>query len=169
MTEATARATRAKKPAAAKAIPAEAAPAPRTEARAEAPKTEAPKAKAAKPRFEQARKAFADTRDFAKGNVDALTASFGAASQGFGAVRDQSLAFAQARLQTNLAAAQSLTTAKSVSDVIDVQHAFAKGAIEAYGAQFAKLSETLTTTFNSAAKPIGDRARAVYASVVPGR
>ena len=46
----------------------------------------------------------------------------------------------------------------------DVQHAFAKEAIEAYGASFGKLSEAFTASVKDAAEAIGDRARAVYAS-----
>jgi hypothetical protein len=165
MTQATKTAPRARKAPAAKTIAAEAAPAPRTEA----PKAAAPKAAKPAPRFEKAKQAVAGARAFTKGNVEALSGSFGAASKGFSAVRSQSVAFAKARVEANLAAAKSLNSAKSVSDVLDVQHAFAKEAIEAYGQNFARLSEALTASFQGVAKPIGERARAVYASVAPAR
>jgi hypothetical protein len=154
----------------AKPAPAKAVRAPRAKPAAAAPaaKVAAPKPAAA-PRLEKAGKVIAGARAFSNDNVEALTASFGAATKGFEAVRGQAFAFTQARFETSLAAAQSLGRVKSLSDLIEVQHTFATGEIEAYAAQLTRFTQTLSASFQDAAKPLGERARAVYASVAPTR
>ncbi len=117
----------------------------------------------------KAGKAFAETKAFSKENLSALTTSASAATKGVRDVSGLGVGFAKARIETNLAAAQSLNAAKSLGDVLDIQHAFAKGAIEAYSTEFGKLSQAVTTSFKDTFKPLSSRASELYAKVAPAR
>jgi hypothetical protein len=119
--------------------------------------------------LKKASKAFAETKAFSKNNLEALTASASAATKGARALGERSVGFTKARIETNLAAAQSLNGAKSINDVLDIQHAFAKGAVDAYTTEFARLSETVSGAFRDAVKPLSARATTLYTRFTPAR
>jgi phasin family protein len=119
--------------------------------------------------LKKASKAFSETKAFSKNNLDALTASASAASKGARALSELSVGFTKARIETNLTAAKSLTGAKNINEVLDIQHAFAKGAVEAYTSEFARLSETVSGAFREAVKPLSTRATTLYTHFTPAR
>jgi hypothetical protein len=151
-------ATDATAPKARKTIAAETAPGPASTARA-----------AVADGLKKAGKAFAETKAFSKDNLDALTASASAATNGVREVSALGVGFAKSRIETNLAAAQSLNGAKAIGDVLDIQHAFFKGAIEAYSTEYGNLSQTLRAAFKGAFRPLSERAGVLYAKVAPAR
>ena len=151
---------------------------PEAAAEAEAPKAKKTAETTAAPQpvraavtdgLKKASKAFAETKAFSKDNLDALTASASAATKGARALGERSVGFTKARIETTLSAAKSLNGAKNINDVLDIQHAFAKGAVEAYTAEFARLSETVSGAFRDTFKPLSARATTLYTRFTPAR
>ena len=77
-----------------------------------------------------------------KKNLEALIASVTAATKGAEALGAQAMAFSKAVFDTNVTAAKSLAGAKSVQEVVELQTAFAKSALETCMAEFGRMSET---------------------------
>ncbi len=96
-----------------------------------------------------------------KKNLEALVASVTAATKGAEELGAQTMAFQKKAFEDQVAAAKSLAGAKSVQEAVELQTAFAKSAMEAYLAQFGKVSETVAASFKETAKPINERVAAV--------
>jgi hypothetical protein len=132
--------------------------------------TAAPKAETvASERLLKVKAAFQQTKIFSKDNIDALTAAASAAAAGVKEVGGLGVEFAKARINSNLAAAQSLTNARSIVEVVDIQHAFAKGTIEAYTVEFGRLSQVVRSSLKGALSPLSSRANALYSTYAPAR
>ena len=95
-----------------------------------------------------------------KKNLEALVASTTAATKGAEALGAQAMAFSKAVFDTNVTAAKSLAGAKSVQEVVELQTAFAKSALETYMAEFAKMSDTVSASVKESMKPINERVTA---------
>ncbi len=95
-----------------------------------------------------------------KKNLEALVASTTAATKGAEALGAQAMAFSKAIFDTNVTAAKSLAGAKSVQEVVELQTAFAKSALETYMAEFAKMSDTVSASVKESMKPINERVTA---------
>ena len=95
-----------------------------------------------------------------KKNLEALVASTTAATKGAEALGAQAMAFSKALFDTNVTAAKSLAGAKSVQEVVELQTAFAKSALETYMAEFAKMSDTVSASVKESMKPINERVTA---------
>jgi phasin family protein len=93
-------------------------------------------------------------------NLEAVVASVTAAAKGAEALGAQAFAFSKTNLDNQVAAARSLASARSVQDVIELQTAFAKGALEAYMAQFGQVSETFSASVKDAMQPLNERVTA---------
>ena len=74
--------------------------------------------------------------------------------------RPSSLAFSKAIFDTNVTAAKSLAGAKSVQEVVELQTAYAKSALETYMAEFTKMSDTVSASVKESMKPINERVTA---------
>ena len=96
-----------------------------------------------------------------KKNLEALVASTTAATKGAEALGAQAMAFSKAIFDTNVTAAKSLAGAKSVQEVVELQTAFAKSALEAYMAEMGKMSETVSASVKDTVKPLNERVTAV--------
>lgn len=96
-----------------------------------------------------------------KKNLEAVVASVTAATKGAEALGAQAIAYSKAGFESQVAAARSLATAKSVQDVIELQTSFAKTALEGYLAEVTKMSETLSATVKDSVKPLNERVTAV--------
>ncbi|WP_397414940.1 phasin family protein [Phenylobacterium sp.] len=95
-----------------------------------------------------------------KKNLEALVASATASAKGAEALSAQAMAFSKSMFETNVAAAKSLAGAKSVQDVVELQTKFAKSAMETYMAEFAKMSETMSSSVKESMKPLNERVTA---------
>ncbi len=101
-----------------------------------------------------------EVNTLSKGNVEAVVESLTAATKGAETVGAQALAFSKKNWEEAVAAAKTLSTAKSVQEVIELQSTYAKSAMEAYVAEVNQLTQTLSASFKDTFKPINTRVTA---------
>jgi phasin family protein len=96
-----------------------------------------------------------------KKNLEAVVASVTASTKGAEALGAQAMAYSKSAFDAQVSAAKSLAGAKSVQEVIELQTAFAKGALETYMAQVAKMSETVSSSVKDSMAPLNERVTAL--------
>ncbi|WP_374468190.1 phasin family protein [Phenylobacterium sp.] len=96
-----------------------------------------------------------------KKNLEAMVASMTAATKGAEALGAQAMSFSKSAFDTQVSAARSLASAKSVQEVIELQTAFAKSALETYMAQVGQMSETVSASVKDSMKPLNERVTAL--------
>src|SRR5687768_14657419 len=74
-----------------------------------------------------------------KKNLEAVVASVTAATKGAEALGAQAMAFSKKSFEDQVTAAKSLSSAKSVQEVVELQTSFAKSALEAYMAEVTRM------------------------------
>jgi len=104
--------------------------------------------------------ALSEVNTLSKGNVEAVVESLTAATKGAETVGAQALAFSKKNWDEAVAAAKTLSGAKSVQEVIELQSKYAKTAMEAYVAEVNQMTETLSASFKDTFKPINTRVTA---------
>jgi len=92
-----------------------------------------------------------------KKNMEAVVASVTAATKGAEALGAQAMAFSKSAFDTQVSAARSLAGAKSVQEVLELQTAFAKSAVEAYVAEMGKMTETVSASLKETLAPLNER------------
>jgi phasin family protein len=97
---------------------------------------------------------------YSKKNLEAVIASVTAAAKGAEALGAETLAYSKSAMETQVAAAKSLSGAKSVQEVVELQTTFAKSALEAYIAQMTKASEIVSASMKDSLKPLNERVTA---------
>ena len=95
-----------------------------------------------------------------KKNLDAVVESATVAQRGVEALSSQSLAYGKKSWETGVAAAQSLSKARSVQELVELQTTFAKSAMETYMAEMTKMTDVLTASVKDSFKPINERVSA---------
>ncbi len=95
-----------------------------------------------------------------KKNLEAVIASVTAATKGAEALGAQAMAYSKTSFEANVAAAKSLTSAKSVQEVVELQTSFAKSALETYMAEVGKMSEIVSASVKDSMKPLNERVTA---------
>ncbi len=95
-----------------------------------------------------------------KKNLEAVVESAAAAQKGAEALSQQTLAYGKKSWEDNVSAAQSLSQARSIQELFELQTAWAKSATEAYLAHLNQTSETLTASLKDSFKPINSRVSA---------
>jgi len=95
-----------------------------------------------------------------KKNLEAVIASVTAAAKGAEALGAETVAFSKAAMENHVAAAKSLSSAKSVQEVVELQTGYAKAAMEAYMAQLGKASEIVSASLKDSLKPLNERVTA---------
>ncbi len=95
-----------------------------------------------------------------KKNLEAVIASVTAATKGAEALGAQAMAFSKNAMETNVTAAKSLASAKSVQEIVELQTSFAKSALEAYMAEVGKMSEIVSASVKDSMKPLNERVTA---------
>lgn len=96
-----------------------------------------------------------------KKNLEAVIASVSAATKGAEALGAQAMAYSKKAVEDQVAAAKSLSSAKSVQEVVELQTAFAKSAMEAYMAEVGKMGEVVAASLKDSAKPLNERVTAL--------
>jgi len=104
-----------------------------------------------------------------KKNLEAVVASITAATKGAEALGAQAMAYSKKALEDQATAAKSLTGAKSVQEVVELQTAFAKSALETYIAELNKASETVAASVKDSFRPINERVTAFVERVQAGQ
>lgn len=112
---------------------------------------------------------FTEISAASKRNLEALTDSFNAASQGAQALGAQAVAYSKKAFEDQVGAAKSLAAAKTVQEALDIQADFAKQAIDGYLAEMNRWTDTFTATAKSSFKPINDRVTAVVEQLQTAR
>jgi phasin family protein len=95
-----------------------------------------------------------------KKNLEAIVASATASAKGAEAMGAQAMAFSKAMFDAQVSAAKSLSGAKSLQEVVELQNAFAKSTLETYMSEFGKMSETFSASMKESMKPIHERVTA---------
>jgi len=98
-----------------------------------------------------------DINALSKSNLEAVVESLTAATKGAETVGARALAFSKKNWDDAVTAAKTLSGAKSVQEVIELQSSYAKTSMEAYVAEVNQLTETLSASFKDTFKPINAR------------
>ena len=95
-----------------------------------------------------------------KHNLEAVVASATAATKGAEALGSQAIAFSKKALEDNIAAARSLSGARSVQEAVELQTSWAKSALETYLSEVNKASETVAASVKETLTPLNARVTA---------
>jgi phasin family protein len=106
-----------------------------------------------------------DYNAHSKKNLEAVIASVTAATKGAEVLGAEALAFSKKSVEDQVSAAKALAGAKTVQEAVELQTSFAKAAMEAYMAQFAKASEIVAASMKNSMKPLNERVTALVETV----
>ncbi|KQW71348.1 phasin family protein [Phenylobacterium sp. Root77] len=101
-----------------------------------------------------------DMNAHSKKNLEAVIASVTASTKGAEALGAQAMAYSKKAVEDHVAAAKSLSGAKSVQEVIELQTTYAKSALDAYIAEVSKMSDIVSSSVKDAVKPLNERVTA---------
>ena len=104
-----------------------------------------------------------------KKNLEAVVAAATASAKGAEALGAQAMAFSKAMFESQVAAAKSLSGAKSIQEVVELQTAFAKTSLETYMSEFGRMSETVSASVKESMKPINERVTATVEKLQAAR
>jgi phasin family protein len=102
-----------------------------------------------------------EANSHSKKNLEAVVASVTASTKGAEALGAQAMAYSKSAFDNQVSAAKALAGAKSVQEVIELQTAFAKSALETYMAEVGKMSETVTASVKDSMAPLNERVTAL--------
>jgi len=131
-----------------------------TAAKATAEKAQAAGAQAFRETIDRSVAGLTEISSHGKKNLEAMVESATAAQRGAEALSQQAMAYSKKTLEQNLSAAQSLASARSVQELVELQTTFAKSAIETYLSEVTKMTDTLTGSMKDSFKPINERVTA---------
>jgi len=127
---------------------------------AQAEKFQAAGAKAFREGVDKSIAGVAELNAEGKKNLEALVASATAAQKGAETLSAASLAYGKKSWEDGVAAAQSLTAARSVQELIELQTSWAKSAAETYLSEVTKMTDVFTASVKDSFKPINERVTA---------
>jgi len=119
--------------------------------------------------IEKSLSALGEVNANSKKNLEAVVASVTAATKGAEALGAQAMAYSKKALDDHVAAARSLSTARSVQEVVELQTAFAKSALETYIAEVTKASDTVSASVRECFQPINERVTALVEKIQAAR
>jgi phasin family protein len=117
--------------------------------------------KAFKDNVEKSMAAFGEMNSYSKKNLEAVVASVTAATKGAETLGARAIAFSKKSMEDQVAAAKSLSSAKSLQEVVELQTTFAKSAFETYIAEINKMGETVAASVKESISPINERVTAL--------
>jgi phasin family protein len=136
-----------------------------TAAKATAEKAQAAGAQAFRETIDRSVAGLTEISSHGKKNLEAMVESATAAQRGAEALSQQAMAYSKKTLEQNLSAAQSLASARSVQELVELQTTFAKSAIETYLSEVTKMTDTVQASVKDSFKPINERATAIVERV----
>jgi len=95
-----------------------------------------------------------------KQNLEAIVASAAAAQKGAEALSAQSVAFTKKSWEDGVAAAKSMSQARSIQELLELQTTWAKSATEAYLAEVTRATDVVTASVKNTFQPINERVTA---------
>ena len=110
--------------------------------------------------IEKSLAAMNDMNAHSKKNLEAVVASATASAKGAETLGAQAMAFSKAMFDAQVAAAKSLSGAKSIQEVVELQTSFAKSSMEAYMAELSKMGEIVSASLKDSMKPLNERVTA---------
>jgi phasin family protein len=122
-----------------------------------------------KDNVEKSLSALNEANAVSKKNLEAMIASVAAATKGAEELGAQAIAYSKSAFENQVTAAKSLSTAKSVQEVVELQTAFAKSAIEAYMAEVGRMSEIVSASAKDSLKPLNERVTAAVEKIQSAR
>ncbi len=102
-----------------------------------------------------------DANAHSKKNLEAVVAAVTAATKGAEALGAQAMTFSKSTFESQVSAAKSLAGAKSLQEVVELQTAFAKSAMESYMAAAGAMSEAASASVKDSLKPLNERVTAM--------
>lgn len=102
-------------------------------------------------------KGYGELAVIGKENLEAMVRSSTIVAKSAETFSKEWMGFAQAAVEQNVAAVQSLVAAKTLKEVVELQNTWAKKAFDTAVAESAKLSEMSVKTANDAFEPIKTR------------
>jgi phasin family protein len=109
---------------------------------------------------EKSLSALNDINAQSKQNLEAVVASVTASTKGAEALGAQAIAYSKKSVEDTVAAAKTLSGAKSIQEVVELQTAFAKTALEGYLAELNKASEIVSASMKESLVPLNARVTA---------
>lgn len=117
-----------------------------------------------KEQFEKANslafKSYDEFSDFGKENFEAVVASSNILAKGAEVIGKEVAAFAQASVETNMATAKKLFTAKNVQELMDLQGTWAKASLDSFLSETSKLQDLSMKIASESTAPINARVNA---------
>lgn len=95
-----------------------------------------------------------------KQNLEAMVASAAAAQKGVEALSAQGVAFTKKSWEDGVAAAKSMSQARSIQELLELQTTWAKSATEAYLAEVTRATDVVTASVKDTFLPINERVTA---------
>jgi phasin family protein len=114
-----------------------------------------------KDNVEKSLAALADINVQSKRNLEAVVASVTAATKGAETLGAQAMAFSKKAAEDHMAAAKTLSGAKSLQDAVEFQTSYAKSFMEAYMSEMTRWSDTVSGSVKESLRPINERVSAV--------
>jgi phasin family protein len=114
-----------------------------------------------KDNVEKSLAAISDMNVHSKRNLEAVVASVTAASKGAETLGAQALAFSKKAAEDHMAAAKTLSGAKSLQEAVELQTAYAKTFLDSYLAELNRWSDTVSGSVKESMRPINERVSAV--------
>ncbi len=114
-----------------------------------------------KENVEKSLAAFSDINNHSKRNLEAVVASVTAATKGAEALGAQAIAYSKKATEDHISAAKTLTSAKSLQEVVELQTTYAKTFLDAYLAELNRWSDTVSGSVRESIRPINERVSAV--------
>lgn len=128
--------------------------------RANAEQAQATGAKAFREAADKSAAGLSEMNTQGKQNLEALVASAAAAQKGVETLSAQTTAFTKKSWEDGVAAAKSMSQARSIQELLELQTTWAKSATEAYLAEVTKATDVLTASVKDSFKPINERVTA---------
>lgn len=110
--------------------------------------------------YERMTTAASEMNAFAKESMEAFTASAKTAGKGAEEVNARLLAYMKSSLEHGMAAAKSMTAAKSFQEIVELQADYAKSALDAYLTELNKITDLVAASAKESLKPLNERATA---------
>ncbi|WP_372707402.1 phasin family protein [Brevundimonas sp.] len=129
-------------------------------AKAQADKVQAAGAKAFREVADKSAASLSELNVQGKQNLEALVASATAAQKGVETLSAHSAAFTKKSWEDGVAAAKSMSQARSIQELLELQTTWAKSATEAYLAEVTRATDVLTASVKDSFQPINERVTA---------
>lgn len=129
-------------------------------AQAQAEKIQAAGAQAFREGVDKSVASLSELNAHGKKNLEALVESASAAQKGAEALSQQAVSYSKKSWEDATAAAQSLSQARSIQELLELQTNWAKSATETYLSEATRAAEIFTASVKDSFKPINERVTA---------